>query len=90
MTLHNYSTCGIQRLGIVRIQQLDQFPRQRGSQFNKNPLNMDLGSIFNWAQIYLTPAIKMKVIYNCIIDCIIHNLGKIILMICLRFHAKMK
>ena len=42
------------------------------------------------AQIYLTPAFKMKAIYNCIIDCIIHNLGKSILMICLRFHAKMK
>ena len=38
-------------------------------------------------QIYLTPAFKMKVIYNCIIDCIIDNLGKSILMICIRFHA---
>ena len=33
---------------IVGIQQLDQFPRQHGSQFNKNPLNMDSRSIFNW------------------------------------------
>ena len=41
-------------------------------------------------QIYLTPAFKIKVIYNCIIQCIIDNLGKNILMICLWFHAKMK
>ena len=45
----NYDpSCEIRRLGIVRIQQLDQFPRQHGPQFNKNPLNMDSGSIFNW------------------------------------------
>ena len=49
---------------MVRIQQLDQFPRQHGSQLNKKPLNMDSGSIFNWGPIYLTPAFKMKVIYK--------------------------
>ena len=41
-------------------------------------------------QIYLTSAFKMKVIYNCIIENMIDNLGKNILMICLRFHSKMK
>ena len=64
--VHNY--CGILRLGIVRIQQLDQFQGQHGSQFNKNSLNMDseVNSIVNWGpKFILHQHLKWKwYIYN--------------------------
>ena len=49
-----------------------------------------ISCVLSYLFFYLTPAFKMKVIYNCIIDCVIDNLGESILMICLRFHAIMK